>query len=106
MLLIAVPPREPAAVAKLWKSWRHRIPEWQLDCVKHWLIQEVLKRAPDADAWNLYRILSQPLQNLSCFTLLEMVTMENLNQAVISVCEALEAKKTNQCSLGHEWAEL
>lgn len=80
----------------------HRIPEWQLDCVKHRLIQEVLKRATDADAWNLYRILSQPLQNLACFTPLEMVMTENLNQAVVAVCEALEAEKLSNV----RWARM
>ncbi|WP_311970469.1 integrase arm-type DNA-binding domain-containing protein [Pseudomonas baltica] len=37
----------------------HRIPDWHLDPTKHKLVQKVLSKFPQADAWELYKALTR-----------------------------------------------
>jgi hypothetical protein len=42
-----------------------KLPDWQLDRVKHQLTQAVLQGADSVDQWTLYRALSEPLEGLA-----------------------------------------
>lgn len=68
-----------------------RVPDWHLDSVKHRLIKAVLKHTWDADAWQIYHALSRPNAMLDGRVPVDMVTQENLAEAVRATCLGLEA---------------
>src|SRR3546814_1658465 len=41
-----------------------RVPDWQLVPLKHKLAQMLMNQCPHADAWDLYRMLTQPHPDL------------------------------------------
>lgn len=68
-----------------------RIPDWQLDPLKHELVSSVLQRAANVDPWKLYRTLSRPHRLFDDRPPVEVVTRANLGQAAEAVCTALTA---------------
>ncbi|RTB44157.1 tyrosine-type recombinase/integrase [Pseudomonas aeruginosa] len=68
-----------------------RIPEWQLDPLRQQLVQRVLKEAQDVDAWQVYRVLSQPHDSLDGIAPVDMVTMKNMQHTASTVIRELHA---------------
>lgn len=68
-----------------------RMPDWNLDPVKHRLIQAVHKHPWDADAWQIYSTLSRPNAMLDGYVLVKMVTQENLPEVVRAAHFSLKA---------------
>lgn len=54
-----------------------RIPDWQLDPLRHKLVLEVLMQYPDVDAWRLYGALCKPHERLKGRSPIDMLTLEN-----------------------------
>lgn len=69
----------------------HRIPDWQLDPVRHQFTRAVMEREPEIDSWVLYCVLSKPLEDLSARVPVEVVTLKNLDQVTDAVCAHLAA---------------
>jgi hypothetical protein len=59
-----------------------RVPDWQLVPLKHKLVQTLMTRRPDADAWDLYRALTQPHGELGNRAAIDAVTPSNLGDVV------------------------
>ncbi|MGX1186573.1 integrase [Pseudomonas sp. F-14 TE3623] len=66
-----------------------RIPDWQLDPLRHKLVLAVLMRSPDADAWRLYRALCKPHERLKGRSPIDVLTLENFDVTARIVCTAL-----------------
>ncbi|MGY2143738.1 tyrosine-type recombinase/integrase [Pseudomonas azotoformans] len=66
-----------------------RIPDWQLDPLRHKLVLAVLMRSPDADAWRLYRALCKPHERLKGRSPIDVLTRENFDVTARIVCTAL-----------------
>ncbi|WP_447792096.1 tyrosine-type recombinase/integrase [Pseudomonas farris] len=66
-----------------------RIPDWQLDPLRHKLVLAVLKRFPDVDAWRLYRVLCESHVRLKGRSPIDALTPDNFNEAARIVCHAL-----------------
>ncbi len=66
-----------------------RIPDWQLDPLRHKLVLAVLMRSPDVDAWRLYRALCKPHERLKGRSPIDVLTLENFDVTARIVCSAL-----------------
>lgn len=56
-----------------------KLPDWQLDPVKHRLTQAILQGAPGVDTWTLYRALSDPLEGLNGLSPVDTVTEDSID---------------------------
>lgn len=54
-----------------------RIPDWQLDPLRHKLVLAVLKQFPDVNSWRLYRTVCEPHGRLKGCSLIDGLTMDN-----------------------------
>lgn len=66
-----------------------RIPDWQLDPLRHKLVLTVLKRFPDVDAWRLYWTLCKPHERLKGHSPIDGLTMDNFEITTRIVCRVL-----------------
>ena len=66
-----------------------RIPDWQLDPLRHKLVLTVLKRFPDVDAWRLYRTLCEPHERLKGRSPIDVLTPDNFNETIRIAWRAL-----------------
>ena len=66
-----------------------RIPDWQLDSLRHKLVLAALARFPDVDAWRLYRTVCEPHERLKGRSPIDVLTPENFDVTVRIVCSAL-----------------
>lgn len=66
-----------------------RIPDWQLDPLRHKLVLAALARFPDVDAWRLHGALCKPHERLKGRAPIDMLNMENFDGTVQVVCSAL-----------------
>lgn len=66
-----------------------RIPDWQLDPLRHKLILAALARFPDVDAWRLYRTVCEPHERLKGRSPIDVLTLENFDVTARIVCTAL-----------------
>ena len=71
----------------------HRIPDWQLDPVRHSLIQAVLDEAAEADSWTVYRALSQPSTQFNGKVPIDIVSARNLSKTRKTLCVALQDRR-------------
>lgn len=60
----------------------YRIPDWQLDPMRDRLTQEAMRRASCSDAWRIYQMLTQPLDELNGRSAVEAVSGSNVDQIV------------------------
>lgn len=67
-----------------------RVPDWHLDPLKHALIQAVLKLNRDADPWQIYQALLQPLASLMYRSPIESVADANLDKVIMVVSSAVK----------------
>ena len=68
-----------------------RIPDWQLDALRHKLVLTVLARSPDVDAWRLYRTLCKPHERLKGHSPIDGLTMDNFEITMRIVCRTLSS---------------
>jgi hypothetical protein len=68
-----------------------RIPDWQLDPLRHKLVLEVLMRSPDVDAWRCYGVLCKPHERLKGRSPIDVLTLENFAVTARIVCSALSS---------------
>jgi len=68
-----------------------RIPDWQLDPLRHKLVLAVLMRSPDANAWRLYGALCKPHERLKGRSPIDVLTPENFDVTVRIVFSALSS---------------
>ncbi|PMY59695.1 MULTISPECIES: integrase arm-type DNA-binding domain-containing protein [Pseudomonas] len=66
-----------------------RIPDWQLDPLRHKLVLSVLMQSPDADAWRLYGALCKPQERLKGRSPIDVLTLENFDVTAQIVCSVL-----------------
>ncbi|WP_055128003.1 tyrosine-type recombinase/integrase [Pseudomonas mediterranea] len=66
-----------------------RIPDWQLDPLRHKLVLAALARFPDVDAWRLYRTLCEPHERLKGRSPIDVLTLENFDVTARIICSAL-----------------
>ncbi|WP_434606420.1 tyrosine-type recombinase/integrase [Pseudomonas sp. D2-30] len=66
-----------------------RIPDWQLDPLRHKLVLAVFTRFPDVDGWRLYRTVCEPHERLKGRSPIDVLTLENFDVTVRIVCSAL-----------------
>ena len=66
-----------------------RIPDWQLDPLRHNLVLAALVRFPDAGAWRLYRAVCEPQERLKGRSPIDVLTLENFDVTARFVCSAL-----------------
>jgi Integrase len=66
-----------------------RIPDWQLDPLRHKLVLAALARFPDVDAWRLYRTVCEPHERLKGHSPIDVLTLENFEVTVRIVCSSL-----------------
>lgn len=66
-----------------------RIPDWQLDPLRHKLVLAAFARFPDVDAWRLYRTVCEPYERLKGRSRIDALTLENFDVTVRIVCSAL-----------------
>lgn len=66
-----------------------RIPDWQLDPLRHKLVLAVLMRSPDVDAWMLYGALCKPHERLKGRSPIDVLTLENFDVTARIVCRVL-----------------
>ena len=59
-----------------------RVPDWQLVPLKLKLAQVMLNQLPDADAWDLYHLLTKPHPGLDDRSAIDIVTPTNLGKIV------------------------
>ena len=65
-----------------------KLPDWQLDPVKHQLTQTVLQEVEGIDHWTIYRALSEPLEGLGGRSPVDAVTpgsIDDVAEAVFNV---------------------
>lgn len=70
-----------------------RIPDWQLDPLRHKLVLTVLTRSPDVDAWRLYRTLCKPHERLKGHSPIDGLTMDNFEITARIVCRTLGSSR-------------
>lgn len=70
-----------------------RVPDWQLDPIKHKLIQAILKQVPRGiDTWHIYHALLRPYDALGKLPAIEAVSPTNLHLAArLVAAQSLEA---------------
>ncbi|MNJ28681.1 putative prophage CPS-53 integrase [compost metagenome] len=61
-----------------------RIPDWQLDTLKHKLVLAVFKSLPQLEAWEVYRLLTEPHDALRGRTPLDVVQPGNFESTLSS----------------------
>jgi hypothetical protein len=66
-----------------------RIPDWQLDPLRHKLVLAALARFPDVDAWRLYRAVCEPHERLKGRSPIDVLTLENFDVTTRIVCSVL-----------------
>ncbi|UVL86019.1 tyrosine-type recombinase/integrase [Pseudomonas sp. B21-028] len=66
-----------------------RIPDWQLDPLRHKLVLAALAQFPDVDAWRLYRAVCEPHERLKDRSPIDVLTPENFDVTARIVCSAL-----------------
>lgn len=59
-----------------------RVPDWQLVPLKHKLALVVMRQCPQADSWELYRMLTRPHPGLDGRSAIDSVTPSNLGMVV------------------------
>lgn len=59
-----------------------RVPDWQLVPLKHRLAQVLIQQCPQADSWEIYRMLTQPHRGLGDRAAIDMVMPSNLGMVV------------------------
>lgn len=59
-----------------------RVPDWQLVPLKHKLAQVLMRQCPQADSWELYRMLTRPHPDLGDRAAIDLVTPSNLGTVV------------------------
>jgi hypothetical protein len=69
-----------------------RIPDWQLDPLRHKLVATALARFPDVDAWRLYRTVCEPHERLKGRSPIDGLTTDNFEFTVRIVCGALSPR--------------
>lgn len=69
-----------------------RIPDWQLDPLRHKLVLAVLARFADVDPWRLYRTVCEPHERLKGRPPIEVLTLENFDVTTRIVCSALRSR--------------
>jgi len=75
-----------------------RVPDWQIDPLKHKLVQAVLKQVPmGLDSWHVYRALLQSYEELGQRPAIKAVRPTNLHLAtrlVAELCVEADALET------------
>lgn len=66
-----------------------KLPDWQLDPLKHQLTQAVLHEGEGIDNWTIYRALSEPLEGLGGRSPAEAVTPGSIERVVSTVFNVL-----------------
>ncbi|MGO4799680.1 tyrosine-type recombinase/integrase [Pseudomonas sp. W22_MBD1_FP4] len=66
-----------------------RIPDWQLDPLRHKLVLTVLTQSPDVDAWGLYGVLCKPHEQLKARSPIDVLIPDNFDEITRIVCSAL-----------------
>ena len=66
-----------------------RIPDWQLDPLRHKLVLTVLTQSPDVDAWGLYGVLFKPHEQLKGRSPIDVLIPDNFDEITRIVCSAL-----------------
>lgn len=74
----------------------HRIPDWQLDPLRHQFTCAVLEHAPELDGWAIYRVLSEPLEGLSGRIPADAVTPDNFDEVMAVVCHVLDLVRASE----------
>ena len=69
-----------------------RIPDWQLDPLRHKLVLAALARFPNIDAWMLYRTVCEPHERLKGRSPIDGLTWDNFEFTVRIVCGALRPR--------------
>lgn len=62
-----------------------RIPDWQLVPLKHELTQAVMNQYPEADPWELYRLMTQPHPSLDNQRAIDAVTPATLDAVIQTI---------------------
>ncbi|URM25710.1 tyrosine-type recombinase/integrase [Pseudomonas frederiksbergensis] len=68
-----------------------RIPDWQLDPLRHKLVLAALAQFPDVDAWRLYGALCKPHERLKGRAPIDVLNMANFDGTARIVCSALSS---------------
>lgn len=76
-----------------------RVPDWQLVPLKLKLAQVMLKQLPDADAWDLYHLLTKPHPGLDNRAAIDIVTPTNLGKIVQVLLEAASSASEVEVTL-------
>ncbi|WP_340053153.1 tyrosine-type recombinase/integrase [Pseudomonas sp. JAI120] len=66
-----------------------RLPDWQLDPLRHKLVLTVLTQSPDVDAWGLYGVLCKPHEQLKARSPIDALIPDNFDEITRIVCSAL-----------------
>jgi len=64
-----------------------RIPDWQLDPLKHKLVLELFKSLPHLEAWEVYRLLSERHDRLRGRILPDVVQPGNIESTLSSLIQ-------------------
>lgn len=62
-----------------------RIPDWQLDSLKHKMVLAMRESMPQLDDWDLYRLLSEPQAQLRVQVPWCVITEENFDEVMGSL---------------------
>ncbi|HEP7962663.1 TPA: integrase arm-type DNA-binding domain-containing protein [Pseudomonas aeruginosa] len=76
-----------------------RVPDWQLVPLKLKLAQVMLKQLPDADAWDLYHLLTKPHPGLDDRSAIDIVTPTNLGKIVQVLLAAVSSTPEDTSTL-------
>lgn len=68
-----------------------RIPDWQLDPLRHKLVLAALAQFPDVDAWRLYGALCKSHERLKGRAPIDVLNMANFDGTARIVCSALSS---------------
>ncbi|APO83369.1 integrase arm-type DNA-binding domain-containing protein [Pseudomonas sp. GD03817] len=68
-----------------------RIPDWQLEPLKHKLVLAIFKSLPQLDVWEVYRLLSEPHHRLRGRTPLDVVQPANFEATLSSLIRGRES---------------
>lgn len=66
-----------------------RIPDWQLDPLRHKLVLAALARFLDVDGWRLYRPVGEPHERLKGRSPIEVFTLESFDVTTRIGCSTL-----------------
>jgi len=76
-----------------------RVPDWQMVPLKLKLAQVMLKQLPDADAWDLYHLLTMPHPGLDGRWAIDIVTPTNLGKIVQVLLAAVSSTPEDASTL-------